>query len=141
MTFAPVIRTQSDLERAWRTLMEPLGFSGHSVWLMFLGPDDRPLPQLTEIEDCVGVPDDEHLHGLAHVIEAVLTEVAPGGRVGFLRTRPGRDAVSADDRAWAAALHAACTIAGVRGDVVHVANDVRLAPVPLDDLPLRRTAS
>jgi len=31
MTFSPVIRTQSDLEQTWRTLMEPLGFSGHSV--------------------------------------------------------------------------------------------------------------
>jgi hypothetical protein len=58
----------------------------------------------------------------------------PGGRVAFLRTRPGRGGLDASDRLWAAALYAAARIAGVPCEVVHAANDDRLVPVPLDEI-------
>ena len=60
-TFRPIIHAQADLEDAWRTLMEPLGFSRRSLWLMFIDADDRPMPQLTEIEDLPPVLGDEDL--------------------------------------------------------------------------------
>ena len=34
-------------------------------------------------------------------------EVAPGMRVAFLRSRPGKDVVTDTDRAWATSLYAA----------------------------------
>jgi hypothetical protein len=70
MTYAPVIQTQADLEHVWRTLIGPLGFGGHSVWLMFVGADDRPVPQLTQIEDAVAPPDEQMLDGLAQVLRS-----------------------------------------------------------------------
>ena len=39
MTFRPVISSQADLEAAWRFLMQPLGFSGESLWFMLVEPD------------------------------------------------------------------------------------------------------
>ena len=36
--YRPTVRTQAELERVWRHLMEPLGFGGHSLWLMVIEP-------------------------------------------------------------------------------------------------------
>ena len=140
MTYAPVIQTQADLEEVWRTLMSPLGFGGHSVWLMFIGADDRPVPQLTQIEDAETPPDGQVLDGLAQVLGSVVEELVPGGRVACLRSRPGSAAVTADDRAWASGLYDACRRAGLPAEVVHLATDVELLPLPLDELPVPQSA-
>ena len=42
--FRPTIRTQADLEKAWRHLMSPLGFSGYSIWMMVIEPNHRAGP-------------------------------------------------------------------------------------------------
>ncbi len=68
-TFRPIIHGQADLEDAWRTLMEPLGFSRRSLWLMFIDADDRAMPQLTEIED---LPLDARRRGAARARAAAL---------------------------------------------------------------------
>jgi hypothetical protein len=140
MTYAPVIQTQADLEQVWRRLMSPLGFSGHSVWLMFIGADDRPVPQLTQIEDALTPPDEQVLGGLAQVLRSVVDDLVPGGRVACLRSRPGRPAVTDDDRAWASGLYDACRRAGLPAEVVHLASDDELVPLPLDELRLPETA-
>jgi hypothetical protein len=140
MTYAPVIQTQADLEQVWRTLMGPLGFGGHSVWLMFIGADDRPVPQLTQIEDAVTPPDEQVLGGLAQVLRSVVSDLVPGGRVACLRSRPGRAAVTGEDRAWASGLYDACRRAGLPAEVVHLATDEELLPLPLDELSLPETA-
>jgi hypothetical protein len=140
MTYAPVIQTQADLEQVWRRLMSPLGFGGHSVWLMFIGADDRPVPQLTQIEEAVAPPDEEVLDGLAQVLRSVVDGLVPGGRVACLRSRPGRAAVTDDDRAWASGLYDACRRAGLPAEVVHLATDDELLPLPLDELRLPETA-
>ena len=67
-TFRPIIHGQADLEDAWRTLMEPLGFSRRSLWLMFIDADDRPMPQLTEIEDLPLALGDDDLQGLERLL-------------------------------------------------------------------------
>lgn len=138
MTFHAQIRTQSDLEQAWRTLMGPLGFGGHSVWLIMLEPDGTTTPMIMEITESDEPIDEAMQANLAEFLRLATTEIVPDGRVAFLRTRPGRDGLSAADRAWAQVLYAACHLAEVRHEVVHVANDVMLQPLPLDDLPTGR---
>ncbi len=136
----PVVRSQADLERLWRTLMQPLGFRTTSTWLLIVDRDDRPFRQLTEIAGSHDLPDDEQLEGFGEMLTMLTTEVVPGGRVAFLRTRPGRGGVVDHDREWAAVLYAAARRAGVPCEVVHVATDTDLWPVPLDDLAVRRSA-
>lgn len=132
--FRPTIRTQVDLERAWRFLMEPLGFSRTSVWMMLLDADDHPHSRLTEIEDCVGPPEPEGLAGFAEVARLLLADLAPAGRWAFLRSRPGGSTVTAEDRAWARGLVEACRAAGVPTEVVHLATDCDVVPLPWDVL-------
>ena len=69
-TFRPIIHGQADLEDVWRNLMEPLGFSGRSLWLMFIDADDRAMPQLTQIEDLPVVLGDEELRTVGSAIDA-----------------------------------------------------------------------
>jgi hypothetical protein len=140
MTFCPTIRTQSDLERAWRRLMEPLGFGGHSLWFMLIDPDDTPLPGLTQIEDADEVPAPDELEALGEMLASLLEAAVPGGRVAFLLTRPGRDGPTARDREWAAELYAAIPAAGVPTEVIHLATDVALVPLPMDDTLSRTSA-
>lgn len=131
-TFRPTIRSQADLERAWRTVMEPLGFSSRSMWLMFIAPDDRPLPRLGQVDE---LPDDlapEELDDFAGFLRD--HPAAEGARVAILLTRPGPGGLTHADRQWAAGVHAACVRAGVVTEVLHVATDTHLLPVPLDDL-------
>lgn len=129
--FSPLIRTQADLEEAWRTLMGPFGFGRHSVWMLVIGHDDRPLPQITEITHAVEPPDDQMTDGLATVLRHL---DQPGQRFAFLRSRPGHSGLTADDRAWAGSLYDAAHRAGVACEVVHRACDSDLVPVPLDSL-------
>jgi hypothetical protein len=132
--FRPLIRTQADLEQAWRHLMEPLGFSRHSVWMMLVDGDDRPIPQITEIDGADEPPEPEEVDGLAEVLRRLRRDVAPHARFAFLRTRPGGGGINPDDRGWAQALYDAARLARVPIEVVHLANNIELVPIPMDDL-------
>jgi len=135
MTFQPTIRSQSDLLDAWCHLMGPLGFSGHTVWMMLIGPDDRPVPHLTEITEAELPPEaDEENSGIAELLRILHDEIVPGARFAFLRSRPGSAGITATDRSWARALYDAGRIAGVPVEVVHRACDVDLVPIPMDEL-------
>ncbi|MEZ0578174.1 hypothetical protein [Nocardioides sp. MH1] len=134
MTDAP-ITTQSDLEQTWRAMMEPLGFTRTSLWVVFLHPDGRPHKTLIEVPaPSRMVAPDPSAPELQDLLEEWTTDQVPGGRVAFLRTRPGRGGLDRTDRLWAAALYTAARLAGVPCEVVHAANDERLLPVPLDEL-------
>ncbi len=132
--FRPVIRCQADLEGAWRHLMGPLGFGGSSVWLLLIGADDRPLPHVTQIEDADEPPTAAQADGFASMLRDLLADLAPDGRWAFLRSRPGRAAITDDDRAWALALLGACRAADVPVEVMHLATDDDLRPLAADDL-------
>lgn len=136
----PVIRSQTDLERAWRTLMEPLGFSTRTMWVMFVDPDDRPFPQLLEVSDLPARPTAEDEEAVAAFLHHLPVAPGSGARLAFLLCRPGRDGVGAADRAWAASVYDACRAADVPCEVVHLATDVSLVPIPMDDLPLPASA-
>lgn len=134
--FEPVLTTQTQMEDAWRELMGPWSFSGHSVWMMLV-VDDRPLPHLTEIAEAEDPPDTSEADGLADLLLMLDNEVAPGARVAFLRSRPGKDVVTDSDRAWARSLYAAARRAGVPCEVVHLATRGEIRPVPADVVGIR----
>lgn len=131
--FRPIIRSQADLEDAWRHLMRPLGFGRRSLWLMLVCDDDRPLPQLTEIADLPPRPTSGHQREFGHFL-GHLAAMIPDGRFAFLLTRPGSGGPDHVDRQWAATLYDVAREAGVPCEVVHVATDDTVAPIPMDEL-------
>src|SRR4051794_6797831 len=134
MTFAPHLRSQSDLEDAWRRLMGPWGFDGETLWMFLVLADDQPLPHLSEITEAEVPPDAETQRSMAELFRLLDEQAGPGARFAFLRSRPGGPALTDDDRAWAAGLYAACRLAGVGGEAVHLATGGRVRPVPPDEL-------
>lgn len=137
--FEPVLTTQAQLEEAWRELMGPWSFGRHSVWMMLIC-DDRPLPHLTEIAEAEDPPGPDQVDGLATILLGLELEVAPGLRVAFLRSRPGRDIVTDTDRAWASSLYASARRAGVPCEVVHLATRGAIRPIPADVVGIRSGA-
>lgn len=121
--------------RAWRLLVRPLGFDSPGLWLMLIDEHDHPLPGIVEVTDCGDLPTPEELDGMAAMLRGLLDDLAPAGRVAMLRSRPGDTPPDETDRTWAAALVAACRRGGVPTDLVHLATDRRLVPLPFDDLP------
>lgn len=132
--YHPVVRTQRDLEAMWRTFMGPLGFGSHSFWMCFIGADDRPTPLLTQVQDDGVLPNETERAGLAEVLRRLHDDWDGGGRWAFLRSRPGHGGITDDDRAWARMLYSAGRVADVPVDVVHLATDTDLVPIPMDDL-------
>jgi hypothetical protein len=128
--FRPLVRSQVDLERMWRTLMSPLGFSGHTLWLVVI-QGDRPVPQVMEIVEAGEPPEAEDVDAFAQVLEHL---VEPDTRFAFLRSRPGGGRPDVVDRAWARALYDAGRQSGAVIDVVHVAHDHDVLPIAVDDL-------
>jgi hypothetical protein len=129
----PPVLTQADLFDHWRALMGPLGFSDRSLWLMLLRPDGRCDGLLTKIEQVPARPDRLLLDNLMGILDELLRG-EPGVRLAFLLSRPGRDGVTPNDRAWGRDLHRAARAARLPCEPVHVANDVRLHVLAMDDL-------
>jgi hypothetical protein len=50
------IRTQDDLQHMWELLMRPLGFRSTSLWVTFIGSDDRPTRFLVEVPRAITSP-------------------------------------------------------------------------------------
>jgi hypothetical protein len=132
MTYRPVITSQADLEKAWRHLMGPFGYSHRSVWWMLIEPDGRPIPHLAELDDADQVPSPDERDSFA----SFLTQLAdqPGMRIAFLISRPGRDPVRTKDREWASALYDVARRASLPCEIVHLASDAGVVPLPLDEL-------
>lgn len=138
-SLTPVLHTQADVEQLWRTLMQPLGWSRRACWFALIGPDDHPLPQLGEFEDLPAQPPPEDLAQAARLWRSLLDEALPGGRVALLVCRPGRGGPTPVDRGIAAAFYAACREAAVPVEVIHLATDEDIWPLPADEV-LSRSA-
>lgn len=131
----PPIRSQSDLERHWRALMGPLGFSKRTLWLMFVAPDGATVGRLTQIDLVPARPVQRLLDQLLRTCAEMVEHDLPAGTtVAFLRSRPGRGPVDDEDVAWASGLLSAARTVGVPCEPVHVANDERLVVVAPDHL-------
>lgn len=128
------VRTQADLERLWRSLMEPLGFGGGALWVLAIGGDDLPTRVLMEIRDEGVEPTPDEAASFGAFLAHLAPDVPGGTRWAFLRCRPGRGGPSPADRALVAALVAGCRAAGVATDVAHLATDDTLVPLPYDEL-------
>lgn len=135
MTYRPVIVTQADLEAAWKHLIGGFGPHRRSVWWIFLERDGRPLPQLAELEEAGGPPDAEQVAAFGGFLADLAGSLElDGPRVAFLISRPGYDAAQPADRAWATSLYEVARVAGLPCEVVHLANDAGIVPLPWDAL-------
>lgn len=138
--FRPAIRSQADLERTWRALIEPLGFSRRSLWVMLIASDDRPLPRLVEISDLPPGPDAGDAPRFESFLARLRADGYPAERVAFLLARPGRDRARDDDRYWAETLYDVSRSAGVPCETVHLATDDEIWALPMDELGIPRPA-
>jgi hypothetical protein len=129
------IHTQAELQEAWRDLVTPLGFASPRFWIMLLEPSGRPVPQLIQIDDLEGPPQDDDVDRGAQFLQMLTGELGiPDARVAFLYGRAGREGTQALDRRWATSLVAMARRAQLACEPVHLANDVRIVPIPLDEL-------
>ena len=133
--FDRTIHTQAELETAWRDLVTPLGWGSPRFWIMLIEPSGRPLPQLIEIDELDGTPEEEDVEHGGQFLQMLVEHLDVGDtRVAFLYARPGRDGIQPLDRTWATSLAAMARHAGMPCEPVHLANDVRIVPIPLDEL-------
>ena len=129
--YRPLIRTQEELQRAWRHLMEPLGFASRSLWLMVIDDDDRPIPHLTELTDLAERPDPRSARDMGELVRAV-SAALPDARLAFLLSRPDTGPPETPDHAWAEIVYAAAQHAGAPCEVVHLATDDTVTPILRD---------
>lgn len=130
--FAPTLLCQRDVERMWRALMRPLGWRARALWFVLVGADDRPLPQVCEIAELPDRIDAESHATAARLWRDLLEDLVPGGRMALLLVRPGGDGPTRADRALAEGTYAACRAAGVPLEVMHLATDEDIWPLPAD---------
>ena len=128
------IRTQDDLQRMWELLMHPLGFRSTSLWVTFIGSDDRPTRFLIEVSESDHVPDPGEVANLYDVLQQVIDQDPDDLTVAFLISRPGRDGTRAFDRELSARLLAGARTASVPVRPIHVADDVAVRVITPDDL-------
>jgi hypothetical protein len=129
----PPLRSQADLHRQWRAMMGPLGFAGRRLWLLFLGPDDRPTELLLQIDDVPESPRDGEADSLVRLCREVRRE-HDLGRVAVLLSRPGSGALRSGDRRWGRALLDAARQVDVPLAPIHLATDDAVVPLTGDDL-------
>lgn len=132
--FAPTLQSQSDVEQMWRTIMRPLGWRRRALWFALVGPDDRPVPQLCEVEDLPEIVDAAGHAAAARLWRDLLADLMPGGRVAALLARPGCGGPGRCDRLFADGMYAACREAGVPLEVLHLATDDDIWPLPADEV-------
>jgi hypothetical protein len=131
-TFRPVFRTQADVEKFWTTICRPLGWRTRELWVVLVDEDGEPFPSVHQVSDLPQEPDPGAVRLLLDGCRGLLGEFDPGGSVATLLCRPGAERVTASDRAWVRALTGSARASGVVLEVVHVASDVAITPVPLD---------
>jgi hypothetical protein len=128
------ICTQADLQRMWELLMQPLGFRATSLWVTFVGSDDRPTRLLIEVTESEVLPSLIEVANLFAVLRQVIDEDTDDLSVAFLIARPGRDGTSAFDRALATRLLEGARSATITVHPIHVADDVAVRAITPDDL-------
>lgn len=128
------IRHQSDLQRMWELLMQPLGFRSTSLWVTFIGSDERPTRLLVEIVESEDIPEPHEVANLFDVLRQIIDEDSDDLTVAFLITRPGRNGTTAFDRQLSHRLLSGARAAAIATHPVHVADDVAVRTITPDDL-------
>jgi hypothetical protein len=126
------IHSSADLEGLWSSLLGSDGFSGRSLWLALLDSNSRVQPTLVPFDDFPVVPDREMLRNLRGIIDGIVGTMGIAS-VLLLIARPGSDAMTSQDRLWAALLH---TEIGLRYSYwpIHLATRGRIQAFAPDDL-------
>lgn len=130
--FAPTLLSQSDVEQMWRALMRPLGWRERALWFVLVAADDRPLPRVCEIAELPDQIDGAGHAAAAELWRGLIADVVPDGRVALLLVRPGGGGPTDIDRAIAEGTYAACRAFGVPLEVIHLATDEDIWPLPAD---------
>jgi len=123
--------------------MGPYGFHRRSLWLMTIEDDGRPVPHLSEFTDLEELPDQHFVDAFADLLGGLLMEAFDGRQVqlAFLLSRPGHDDPREGDLAWAAVLHDVARGLGKACEVVHLATDAGVLPLPLDAIGSARRSA
>lgn len=128
------LHTQSDTQRMWELLMQPLGFSSFSLWVTFFDDRDAPVPMLLEVAEHDTVPSPEEVANLFAVLRQVVDGEHHLSGVAFLIARPGSGGLLPSDRVLAERLIAGARSARLPCKPIHVAHDVAVLAVAPDDL-------
>ena len=128
------LRTQTDVQRMWELLMQPLGFAALSLWVTFVDHRDAPIPMLLQVTEDDEVPTIDEVGSLCDVLRHVVDERRDISSVAFLLSRPGRGGLIPSDRQLAHRLIAGAQAVGLPCAPVHVANDVAVLAIAPDDL-------
>jgi len=133
--YTPLLRTQLEIERFWQRLMKPLGWAHASLWFVVVGPDDRPLPVMNEIDELPDLTSGDVAGYLAERLGGILLRrFGAGHRYVLLYSRPGRGRPTEHDRACLRALGAGLRRHAVPADVGHIATDTGIYPMAGDDI-------
>ncbi len=100
------VRSSLALTRRWASVLQPPVFGRRSLWLAWLGADGRQSPVVVPVDDLPLRPDRRRLAGLLDVHRQVADHL--GGldvHLALALCRPGEPVATADDDAWASALH------------------------------------
>ena len=122
------VHSPADMRQRWRALMGQLGFGDRVLWIGFVGADRRMVKVLIDLP-LGNTPRRGDIENLMSALPEILTEVAPGGTVALLLTRPGRGPVSNLDRSWARLLAAAAEDHAVPLEPIFRAHDESLVEV------------
>ncbi len=132
--YAPVLCSQSDVLQFWVRICRPLGWARRDLWFCVIGGDGRPTPMMTQVEDLPEDPDSAAVGNLGWIWRRLLDDHEPGGRVAGLLCRPGAGGSQPADRAWGRAIVGAAQEHGAPIEVLHVACDQLIFPLPMDEL-------
>lgn len=135
--FRPVLRSQSDVHAMWRTIINPLGWHSHRLYVVLIDADGRPLPVIHEVDEIPErIPADE-ADSIVGVFKQAQSETVPDGRCALLYCRPGAGGVGLADRLACLRLYAAAQTHRLPLEVIHVATDTAIVPAPLDAMAAR----
>lgn len=128
------MRSLDDLERHWRSIKGPWGFSEPQLFCQLFAADGTLLPQIMNITDCPSEPDALLLENLFGIMTEVLADFAPGGSFAAMFARPGDAQCREADRVWARKITAAGAKAPIDVWPVYLATDVGVRIASPDDL-------
>lgn len=131
------LTSDADLTRIWRTIIDPLGWREHRLYLMFVDDRRNVLPQVVQIDDVPAGIDRVGAQQLADCL-AHLVGAQGVSSLAVLAVRPGRGGLDDTDRATCHHLYDAARQAGLRLELIHVGTATAITPAPMDDVvPLR----
>lgn len=128
------MRSLDDLERHWRSIKGPWGFSQSQLFCQVFDVEGELLPQIINITECPPLPDALLLDNLLEIMTDFLTDFAPGGSFAAMYARPGDGQLRESDRVWARGLTAAGAEAPIEVWPVFLATDSGVRIASPDDL-------